>query len=288
MNYISNIKEISKNYDYFIFDIWGVVHDGSSAYSGAVEAIKFLRSEDKKICFLSNAPRRAYKIAKVLNDFGITSDLYDFIMSSGESAYIDLKQNQISGFKHYQKNYLYIGPEKDIDLLEGLEYNFVQSAKDADFAITTGFNKDNSTIEEKLPQILDAKNYNLDLICVNPDMIVVKKTGEEMLCAGVIAKYYKQIGGKVIYYGKPYKSAYEISCKLFGENIDKTKLLAIGDGLETDISGANNFGIDSLLLTGGILSNLINNNLPEKEFTVELIKICSKYNSFPKFFTKFL
>lgn len=288
MNYISNIKEISKNYDYFIFDIWGVIHDGSSVYNGALEAIQFLRSENKKICFLSNAPRRAHKIAKVLNDFGITSDLYDFIISSGEATYIDLEQNQISGFKNYQKNYLYIGPKKDIDLLDGLEYKLVQNAKDADFAITTGFDKDNSTIEEKLPQIIDAKNHNLELICVNPDMIVVKKTGEEMLCAGVIAKYYKQIGGRVVYYGKPFKSVYEISCKLFGENINKSRILAIGDGLETDISGANDFGIDSLLITGGILSNLIDNNLPEKEFTVELIKICSKYNSSPKLFTKFL
>ena len=216
------------------------------------------------------------------------SALQKIFMSSGEATYIDLEQNQINGFKKYNKNYLYIGPEKDVDLLDGLNYNLVQNAKDADFAITTGFDKDDSTIEEKLSQILDAKKYNLDLICVNPDMIVVKKSGLEMLCAGVIAKHYQEIGGKVTYYGKPYKSVYEISCKLFGDNIDKSKILAIGDGLETDISGANEFGIDNLLLTGGILSNSINNNLPEKEFTVELIKICNKYNSKPKFFTKYL
>lgn len=288
MKYINNLEEISPQYQYYIFDVWGVVHDGQNAYEGALRAIKKLRHENKKICFLSNAPRRSFKIAKVLEKFGITSDLYDFIMSSGEATFQYLKKNQENNYQNYQKKYFYIGPPKDIDLLDDLEYELTNDASEADFAITTGFDNDNSTIDEKLPQIKAALANNLELICVNPDMIVVRQNGQEMLCAGVIGKKYLDLGGKVKYFGKPYDEVYKVTCELFDENIDKKQILAIGDGLETDIKGANAFNIDSLLLTGGILSNKINNNNHQDQLLVDLKKYCDIYLAQPNYVTKFL
>lgn len=284
MKFIRSIKEIADLYDYFIFDIWGVIHDGSKAYPGAAEAVSFLRKKGKKICFLSNAPRRAAKVATVLNKFGITPDLYDFIMSSGEATFIDLEKNQKDGFKNFGKKYFYIGPTKDLDLLDGLEYQKVDSAAEANFAITTGFDYDDSTLSEKIPQALEAKKYNLTMICVNPDLIVVKQSGQEMICAGALALEYKKIGGNVIYYGKPYISVYEVVCQYF--NISKSsKIIAIGDGMETDIQGASNFGIDSILITGGILSNSLNIAYNQEANKDDLEKILNQHKLFPQFIT---
>lgn len=282
MKFIQSIHEISDHYDYFIFDVWGVVHDGSNAYPGAIDAITYLRKKGKKICFLSNAPRRSHKVATMLEKFGVTPNLYDFVMSSGEATYLDLKKNQEAGFKDFGPNYFYIGPQKDIDLLNGLNYKRVENASEAHFAVTTGFDGDDSILAEKMPQALAAKENNLTLICVNPDMIVVKQDGREMICAGALAKEYQALGGKVIYYGKPFSSVYKIVCEIFNHPKNE-KILMIGDGIETDIKGANDFKIDSLLVTGGILSNHLGISYQETADKNKLEKFCNQHQLFPNF-----
>lgn len=282
MKFISGIKEISSNYDYYIFDVWGVIHDGSQPYPKAAETISFLRAQGKKICFLSNAPRRAFRVAEVLKKFGITENLYDFVMSSGEAAFLDLKKNQEDGFKNFGQNYFYIGPKKDIDLLDGLSYKRVDQASQADFALTTGFDDEDSILDEKMPQALDAKKHNLKMICVNPDMIVVKQNGVQMICAGTLAQEYQRLGGEVIFYGKPFLSVYKMVCEIFN-NPENKKILMVGDGLETDIKGAKNFAIDSLLVTGGILSKSLNINYHQTADAKKLAEICNQYQLSPQF-----
>ncbi len=289
MQFEPNITKIANNYDYFILDIWGVIHDGSQTYQGVVEQLKQLRKMGKKICFLSNAPRRASKVASVLKNFGISEDLYDFIITSGEATYLFLHQNEIDP-SHLENltdhpvhnKYFYIGPQKDADLLNGLEYKPTQNANEASFVVATGFDNDLSTIEEKLPQLLEAKKYNLPMICVNPDLIVVKQNGAELICAGLMALEYQKMGGKVIYFGKPYNLVYDQVFRLFS-NPDKTKVLAVGDGIETDILGANQNGIDSAFVAGGILArelNIKHGSLPDKNL---MQQICNKYQAFPQF-----
>ena len=247
MQFKNDIREFADLYDYFIFDVWGVIHDGSTAYPGAIEAISFLRQKNKKICFLSNAPRRANKVAEALEKFGITPDLYDFVLTSGEAAFLSLQK--IPGEK-----YFYIGPEKDADLLSGSNHQMVANASEASFAITTGFDGENSVLAEKMPQLLEAKKFNLPLICVNPDLIVVKQDGKEQICAGVLAGEYKKLGGTVSYYGKPFPEVYKMVLQIF-DITEKSRILAIGDGLLTDIRGAVDFEIDNVLVTNGILQN---------------------------------
>lgn len=282
MQFKNNICELADLYDYFVFDVWGVIHDGSSAYDGVVEAIKFLRNKNKKICFLSNAPRRASKVAIVLEKYGITSDLYDFILTSGEATYFDLEKNQKNNFANFGSNYFYIGPQKDIDLLQGLNYKMVVDASQASFAIATGFDGDNSVLAEKMPQLLEAKKFNLPLICVNPDMIVVKQNGLELICAGALALEYKKMNGEVLYYGKPFSAVYEMVCEIFSCNKNE-KIVAVGDGLETDIKGAVDFGIDSVLITGGILSNKLGVKYGQIADKNKLETICKNYQLFPNF-----
>jgi HAD superfamily hydrolase (TIGR01459 family) len=282
MHSISGIEEISRQYSHFILDVWGVVHDGGSVYPGVNEAISFLRQQGKRICFLSNAPRRSVKVSDALIKLGITSDLYDFVLTSGEVAFLDLKRSQLDGFKSYGKNYFYIGPKKDMDLLEGLDYKKVEVISAADFVITTGFDHEMSILEEKLPQAREARKYNLPMICVNPDMIVVKQDGQEMICAGALAIEYEKLGGRVFYYGKPFSSVYEAVCKIF-HYPEKQKIVAIGDGLETDVKGAKTFGIDTVLVTGGVLSNQLGIKYWQDADKDKLEAVCNEYKIYPKY-----
>jgi HAD superfamily hydrolase (TIGR01459 family) len=277
----NNSLELSEYYDHFILDVWGVIHDGTSAYDGVVENLSKLRKTGKKIYFLSNAPRRATKVVATLEKFGITNDFYDLIMTSGEATYLSLKANQEDSFSKYGKNYYYIGPKKDQDLLSGLNYTEVQKASDANFAIVTGFDDELSKANEKEQDLKNCLEHNLPLLCVNPDLIVIKKSGQEMLCGGLIAKQYAKMGGEVVYFGKPHKAVYDTILSL-ADIDDKSRVVAIGDGIETDIDGANRNNIDSALIGGGILSNILNikhGELPKKE---DLTKLCKDYQIYPK------
>jgi HAD superfamily hydrolase (TIGR01459 family) len=278
MFYKNSLLDFCDNFDYFIFDVWGVIHDGSNLYPNVLNVIKILKNQNKTICFLSNAPRRAKKVELVLEKFGIKKEYYEFILTSGEVAFIDFA----NGKNFFGRKYFYIGPEKDIDLLGELGYERVRQADFADFAITTGFDGDYSTIEEKMPEIISAKKHNLPLVCVNPDLIVVKQNGEEVICAGFIALEYEKLGGKVIYYGKPYEAVYSMVHSLLSYP-KKEKIIAIGDGIETDIKGAVDFGIQSALVTGGILSNKLQTEYGEKADESKLYSICKNYNIFPNF-----
>ncbi len=282
MQYIRGIKEIAASYNYFILDIWGVLHDGSKAYPGVIETLKFLKDSGKKVCFLSNAPRRASKVEAVLNRLGITKDFYDFILTSGEAAFLDLQKNQASNFDKFSNKYYYIGPDKDLDLLDGLNYERVENAGDAGFIINTGFDGEDSTMAEKMPQIIEAKKYNLPMICVNPDLIVVNQAGKEMICAGALAREYEKMSGEVLYYGKPFSGVYKMTMEKLGAP-NKKDVIAIGDGMETDIAGAKDFAIDSILVTGGILANQLAIKFHQDPNMEKLTGICQKYQNFPQF-----
>ena len=243
MKKYNSVSEFANNYDSFILDIWGVIHDGEKIYPGALDCLKHLKLQNKELIFLSNAPRRQFKVKQALNKFNISDDLYKDIVSSGELAF-----NYFSLLEPC--NYLYIGPPKDADLLDGLGYQKVEKASDANFALVTGFDNDNSTLEEKLPLINKALAAGLKLYCVNPDLIVVRQDGSKALCAGVIGEYYQKQGGKTEFIGKPWPAIYSYIIGKFHKN---AKICAIGDSIVTDIRGANNAGIDSVLVLGGIL-----------------------------------
>jgi len=277
-----NILEIADKYQYFILDIWGVIHDGDSIYEGVLESIKKLKELNKKIIFLSNAPRRSAIVQKVLAEYGITKKYYEFILTSGEAAHFYLQHNQQKGFNEFGKKYFYIGPQKDRGLVNDLEYAEVLNAKDADFNITTGFNGPGSTLEERKHQLDESIKYNLPMICVNPDLMVIKKTGQEFLCAGILANEYQKMQGKVHFFGKPHKEVYKILFKKL--NIaDLSTTIIVGDGMDTDIAGATNYGIDSALIPGGLLSNIVGvkyGQLPKK---AKMEKIFDEYGFKPKY-----
>ena len=133
-----------------------------------------------------------------------------------------------------------------------------------------------------MPQLLQTKKFNLPLICVNPDLIVVKQSGLELLCAGALAAEYLKMKGKVIYYGKPFSSVYKMVCEIF-DSVETSKMLAVGDGMETDIKGALDFGIDCALVTGGILSNKLSVKYGQIAEENKVETVCKNYQLFPTF-----
>ena len=283
-NSIKNIDSISvlaEKYQYFIIDIWGVLHDGTTLYPQVLPTLQYLKQAKKTVCLLSNAPRRSHIVVDFLAKMGIGSDLYSFILTSGEAVYLDLQHNQQNGFINFKQKYCYAGPLKDRNLLDGLAYQETDVSL-ANFILNTGFDNDDSILDEKIPLLNKAKEQDLPMICANPDLIVVKQNGQKIICAGIMAKYYQSLGGKTFYYGKPLTKIYEILHNLL-EKPNKSSIIAVGDGLETDILGANNFQIDSLLVTGGILTHELKISFSQKVHLDKIKNICQKYSAMPNY-----
>lgn len=249
MKHLEKVSQFANNYDAFILDLWGVIHDGQKLYPGVAECLMELLAKDKQILFLSNAPRRSEKVMNVLTKFGIQRESYITAISSGEIGYHIIKNTETP-----ESNFIYIGPDKDRDLMDGSGFKVTDDTYKATFAIATGFDGDESTLEEKLPIIEQCLNAGLRLYCVNPDRKVVRQDGSSQLCAGIIGEYYAEQGGQTRMIGKPYPEVYD-GCFGILDEIPKEKIIAVGDNLDTDILGANLSGIDSALCLGGILAN---------------------------------
>lgn len=263
ITFYKSVKDLIDRYDAFLLDLWGVVHDGMHVYKGAFECLNNMYFHNKQIVFISNAPRRSIKAKEGLKRVGIEDDVYHHIITSGE-----LTRNFIKNENHgFGKNYVMIGPERDNGLLEGLDYNMVKHPKDANFITVTGFENDDSAIDEAMPTLITAKEHDLPMICANPDMIIVRQSGKQALCAGVIANEYQKMGGKVKQFGKPYNDVFQEAIEWLGFK-DKSRIAMIGDNLHTDIKGANAVGLDSYLIAGGILGKklgITHGQLPEKK-----------------------
>jgi HAD superfamily hydrolase (TIGR01459 family) len=273
--FYEDISFIDQGIKGLIVDLWGVIHDGQQPYPNVIPALEQFKNTGKKVLFLSNAPRRAYKAEEALANLGIGASLYDMVLTSGEVTYNYLKDNPSIG-----KKYIYIGPEKDRDITDGLPLEMVEKAADADFALVTGFDKDDSTLEEKLPQIEDCLAFHLPLICANPDLEVVRQNGTRMLCAGVIAEYYAAQGGEVTFFGKPYPEVYKQALALL--ELEAKDVLAIGDSLETDIKGANDAGVFSVLATSGILAEKLFISPGETPLPEHVQAVCAIVDIYPK------
>ncbi len=249
--YLENIQPLLAQYQHFIVDLWGVLHDGTHPYPQALSALQTLKQNGRQIILLSNAPRRAVKAQETLRALGFMDDLYDAILTSGEASFHAIRRD------YPEAPYFYIGPEKDRDLPEGLRGREVPTPKQAEYCLVTGYDYFGEPFESKLPQAKAALEAGLPMICANPDRKVVRQAGEIMCCAGLLGEWYQQQGGQVTFYGKPYHHVYD-EClasfrRLSGRDVSPSSICCIGDGPHTDIAGANRAGMASLLVTGGIM-----------------------------------
>ena len=268
---LKTLEEIENEYKIFFVDLWGVIHNGIELFEYVKSTLKRLKNKKKLIFFITNAPRRASVISDQLNNFGLTKEFYDHIVSSGEITWLNLKEN------YEGKRCFLIGPPRDYHLVEGLDVEIVEDySSGVDIIINTGPWGDDDVLDNYTDILNDLIKFDSLMICSNPDKTVIRGKNF-MICAGLLAEYYEKIGGKVKYFGKPHKNIYDFCFKLLSE---KSKILVIGDSLENDIMGANSQNLDSLLITNGIHRDVNNNNDIDKQKLDDLIK---KKKNIPKF-----
>ncbi|MBX9977654.1 MAG: TIGR01459 family HAD-type hydrolase [Alphaproteobacteria bacterium] len=247
---IKSLCEIIDAYNVFIFDLWGVVHNGKQSFSGAVDILTLLQKSEKHVYFLSNAPRRRQAAMDQLIERGVPRNLYHDFLTSGEDCFEHLRDRPDAFYQSLGNKLYHLGPEKDKNLYDDLEVYTVTSLNDADFVLNTGTYSFEDTLEDYVPELQLAVNRGLPMICANPDLMVLY--GEsEAICAGRIAKEYEKMGGLVHYHGKPDSVIYHKLLARAGMH-GVSKVLMVGDSLRTDIKGANNAGIDSVFILSGI------------------------------------
>lgn len=245
MRHLSGIGSLSAEYDGFIVDLWGVIHDGTTLYHGALDALQRLRKTDKPIVLLSNAPRRATAARDGLRALGVPDELYTAVMTSGEATWSALANH--TGARVY-----HIGPNRDRNVLEGRAVTRVDRPEEASLLLNTGPDDRYAptSIEPYLPEVAACLAAGLPMICANPDLEVIRAGGVRVVCAGALALWYEERGGRVRWIGKPYPEIYSTTLEMLGVPVART--LAIGDALRTDIAGAQAAGIDSCWVLGGI------------------------------------
>ncbi len=262
---INNLSKISNNYDIFILDQWGVMHDGHYGYDHAIDAVNNLIKKNKKLIIISNSSKRKMSSIYRLKDLGFDKSNFIELMTSGEMIWQELN-NLLDKNDTQLKNCYHIydtSKEDGKDFRIGLEkFQFVENIKEADFILAcTPFN--NTYPIDYIPILKEALNKNLIMFCANPDFVSIEKNnGKNTYCMGTIADLYDHMGGKVIILGKPSKEIYLESCKKLNQ-IDLSRIIAVGDSLDHDILGAKNFGIDSVLITSGIHKDLFKNGMEQ-------------------------
>ena len=241
---ITGLSELAPAYDALICDVWGVIHDGHRAHPAAVEALIHFRKKHGPVVLLTNAPRRADSVAALCAGYGVPPDCYDALVSSGEAARDALARESATGTLPLY----YIGPDKDLPVMEGLDLDLT-GIVEARLAMCTGLLDDlTETPEDYAGRLAAMRARNLTMICANPDL-VVHRGPKLCYCAGALAKEYEKLGGTVVYYGKPHRPIYDAALAAAG-NVKKP--LAIGDGMFTDILGANRAGLDVLFIADGV------------------------------------
>ena len=244
------MRKLAPRYDGFILDLWGVVHDGTAPFPGVLDCMRRLLDAGKRLVLLSNAPRRADDVVRRIAAIGVPAGLYHGVMSSGEEAWLHLFRRDDPFYAALGRRCLQIGSDRDLEMRNGLDLDFVNTPAEADFILNTGPAGWDDTIATYAPVLHAARQRDLPMVCANPDLVVIH-AGKPALCAGALAEEYERLGGRVRWHGKPHPSVYDSCLGLLGLR-DRSRILGIGDSLRTDIAGAGNAGIDSLLIAGGV------------------------------------
>jgi HAD superfamily hydrolase (TIGR01459 family) len=251
MRHEAGMAALAREYQGFVVDLWGVVHDGVEAYPGAVDCLARLRNAGKKAVLLSNAPRRAAVAQGAMRAMGIADSLYHGILTSGEATHMMLRDRNDPWFAALGRRVFHLGPERDRNVIEGLDYARVEEPGAADFVLNTGpdDHRNPTRLEEFEPELEACAAEKLPMVCANPDREVIRG-GVRVLCAGALAERYRELGGEVRKVGKPDPAIYAPVLAMLG--VARAEALAVGDALETDIAGAAAAGIASCWVLGGI------------------------------------
>ncbi|EBA04148.1 HAD-superfamily subfamily IIA hydrolase, TIGR01459 [Rhodobacterales bacterium HTCC2150] len=251
---IENLADVSARYKALFVDLWGCVHNGITPFPDAVAALQAYRKTGGKVILVTNAPRPRASVETQLTAMGLPTDSWDVIATSGDSARSAMYRGAV-GNKVY-----FIGEDKDQSFFSPL--NLIEDAAEitkvpldqAEGIVCCGPFDAQADPDVYRADFLYAKNKGLKLLCANPDIVVDRGETREW-CAGALAKLYTEMGGESLYFGKPHPPIYDLARRrltALGDNIPDSEILAIGDGIFTDVSGAMGEDLDALFITGGL------------------------------------
>ncbi|MGR3482717.1 TIGR01459 family HAD-type hydrolase [Salipiger marinus] len=285
---IEQLSDISQDYEALFVDLWGCLHNGVTAFPDAVEALRGFRAQGGAVILLTNAPRSRHEVMKQIEGFGIPEDCWDNIATSGDSARAAMFQGAVG-----QKVW-FMGTEFDNSFFEPLKLvgNPVEITRvpldEAEGIICCGPFDPAADPAVMRPEFLLAKTRGLKLLCANPDIVVDRGETREW-CAGALAALYTEMGGESLYFGKPHPPVYDLARRRLTEidrEVPDSAILAIGDGIRTDVLGAIGEDIDSLFITGGLAAReTLTTRSPDPE---ALARYLDQENLHPSFAMGFL
>jgi len=244
---------LAPDYDAVLSDVWGVIHNGVSAFPAASDALTRFRQKGGAVSLISNAPRPGAQVVRMLDHMGVPRSAYDAIVTSG-----DVTRTMVA--KRAGEPVYLIGPERDHTIFTGLDAPF-STPEQAKYVICTGlFDDEIETPDDYRERLAALRARDLFMICANPD-IVVERGDRLVYCAGALADAYAALGGEVYYAGKPHRPLYDMALgeiararteRSLGGDVPRNRVLAIGDSVRTDLKGAHDLGVDCLFVTAGI------------------------------------
>ncbi len=245
---LNSISGLARRYDAWLADIWGVMHNGVRPFPQAVEACRVFREGGGVVILISNAPRPRETVAVQLREVGVPADCYDGIATSGDVTRMLMA-------KYAGEAVFHLGPERDLPIFDGLRVT-LGSVADSTAVVCSGLRNDETETPDDYAGLLaEFYQHRLPMICANPD-VKVERGDMLIYCAGAIAEAYAKIGGKVIYAGKPHKPIYDLALALVmakhGSAVPRHRIIAIGDGIRTDIAGAAAQKIDSIYVASAV------------------------------------
>lgn len=245
---IAGLAEIADRYDAVICDVWGVIHNGREAFRPACDALVNFADQRGPVVLLSNAPRPAAAVVPQLLALGVPGEAWQAFVTSGDATRALLSQRAPGPA-------WVVGPARDEALFEGIALDRSGPQEAAFIACTGLFDDETETPDDYRDALEVAARRGLEMICANPDRVVQR--GDQLVyCAGALADVYESLGGKVIMAGKPYAPVYDMALaeasRILGRPVDRSRVLCIGDGMATDIKGANGQDLDCLFVLGGI------------------------------------
>ena len=256
---IAQLSDISAGYDALLCDLWGCLHNGVRPFPEAVAALAAFKAQGGRVVLLTNSPKPSPGVIAQLDGMGVPREVYDLVVSSGDAAQDGMMAGAVG------RRVWHLGPEKDDHFFTDLAPHLAPHLTGADPVervefdaaegiVCTGPFDDAEHPDVYRPRFLMARERGMKLLCANPD-IVVDQGDTRLWCAGALAQLYTEMGGESLYFGKPHPPIYDLARRRLaaeGWGIGNDRILAVGDGLKTDVQGAIAEDLDVVFITGGL------------------------------------
>ena len=248
-DFIERFEPLARDYEVLLCDVWGVIHNGVAAFPAACDALMRFRAAGGAAILITNAPRAGDAVARILDRLNVPRGAYDAITSSGDVTRGIVAARRGDAVFH-------LGPQRDLSIFAGLDVAFAPLERAA-YVVCSGLFDDTTETPDSYRDMLAAmRARSLFMVCANPD-IVVERGNTLVYCAGALADAYAALGGEVLYCGKPHAPIYDVALATAaglrdGRVPDRKRVLAIGDSVRTDLTGAEAFGLDYMFVTSGI------------------------------------